>query len=97
LPLASASGNKYREKKGALAKSELQRFSSWLQPNIRHALRQSLDPLCQLCRGKFGWQDEFFAVSVSETMVEGVRKYIANQEERHRKKSFDEEFKKSRV
>ena len=46
----------------------------------------------KLCRGKFGWQDEYFAVSVSETMVEGVRKYIANQEEHHRKKSFDEEF-----
>src|SRR5260370_31125492 len=46
----------------------------------------------KLCRGKFGWQDEYSAVSVSETMVEGVRKYIANQEEHHRKKSFDEEF-----
>jgi hypothetical protein len=31
-------------------------------------------------------------VSVSETLVESVRKYIANQEEHHRVKSFDEEF-----
>jgi len=47
----------------------------------------------KLCRRKFEWQDEYFAVSVSEANVESVRKYIANQEEHHRVKSFDEEFK----
>ncbi len=46
-----------------------------------------------LTQGKFGWQDEYFAVSVSESNIESVRKYIANQEEHHKKKSFDEEFK----
>lgn len=46
----------------------------------------------RLCRTKFAWQDEYFAVSVSETLVESVRKYIANQEAHHRKKSFAEEF-----
>lgn len=46
----------------------------------------------KLCRGRFEWQDEYFAVSVSETLVASVRKYIANQEEHHRTKSFDEEF-----
>lgn len=46
----------------------------------------------RLCRGRFEWQDEYFAVSVSETLVASVRKYIANQEEHHRTKSFDEEF-----
>ena len=45
-----------------------------------------------LCKGKFGWQDEYFAVSVSETTIENVRTYIANQEIHHRAKSFDEEF-----
>ncbi len=45
-----------------------------------------------LCKTKFEWQDEYFAVSVSETIVESVRKYIANQEEHHRTKSFDDEF-----
>ena len=45
-----------------------------------------------LCRGRFEWQDEYFAVSVSETLVASVRKYIANQEEHHRTKSFDEEL-----
>jgi len=47
----------------------------------------------KLCRGRFGWQDEYFAVSVSETFVENVKNYIANQEEHHRTKGFDEEFK----
>lgn len=46
----------------------------------------------RLCRGRFEWQDEYFAVSVSETLVASVRTYIANQEEHHRSKSFDEEF-----
>ncbi len=45
-----------------------------------------------LCKTKFEWQDEYFAVSVSESSLESVRKYIANQEEHHRTKSFDGEF-----
>ena len=45
-----------------------------------------------LSRMKFGWQDEYFAVSVSETNLESVRKYIANQEDHHRSSSFDDEF-----
>jgi REP element-mobilizing transposase RayT len=45
-----------------------------------------------LCKTKFGWQDEYFAVSVSETNLEGVRKYIASQEEHHRSNSFEDEF-----
>jgi len=45
-----------------------------------------------LCKSKFGWQDEYFAVSVSESTIESVRKYIANQEIHHRVKGFDEEF-----
>ena len=45
-----------------------------------------------LCKTKFGWQDEYFAVSVSEANTASVRRYIAKQEEHHKKKSFDEEF-----
>ena len=29
----------------------------------------------QLCKTKFGWQDEYFAVSVSESVLEEVRRY----------------------
>jgi REP element-mobilizing transposase RayT len=45
-----------------------------------------------LIREKFEWQDEYFAVSVSESAVNRVRDYIKNQEEHHRKKSFQEEY-----
>lgn len=41
---------------------------------------------------KFGWQDEYFAVSISESAVNRVREYIKNQEEHHRKKSFQQEY-----
>ena len=43
-------------------------------------------------RGKFHWQDDYFALSVSESLVESVRSYISNQEEHHRAKPFDQEF-----
>jgi len=43
--------------------------------------------------GKFGWQARFGAFTVSESQVERVRRYIRNQEEHHRTKSFAEEFK----
>ncbi len=46
----------------------------------------------QLTKDKFAWQDEYFAVSVSESMIETVRNYIKNQEYHHRKKSFSEEY-----
>jgi REP element-mobilizing transposase RayT len=46
----------------------------------------------KLCLDKFEWQDEYFAVSVSESMIDKVRNYIRNQEEHHRKQSFQEEY-----
>ena len=42
----------------------------------------------QLTKEKFRWQDEYFAVSVSESHLEFVREYIKNQEEHHQKKTF---------
>ncbi|MGA3286081.1 MAG: IS200/IS605 family transposase [Bacteroidota bacterium] len=44
-----------------------------------------------LTKTKFEWQDEYIAISVSESNVETVKRYILNQEEHHRKKSFAEE------
>jgi len=46
---------------------------------------------CNLMKDKFTWQDDYFAVSVSESQVENVVKYIKNQETHHSKKSFDQE------
>jgi len=41
---------------------------------------------------KFEWADEYYGVSVSESQVSAVRKYIKNQEEHHRTKSWDKEL-----
>ncbi|HEU5148008.1 MAG TPA: IS200/IS605 family transposase [Chryseosolibacter sp.] len=46
----------------------------------------------KLCRNKFEWQEEYYAVSVSPSQLDQVREYIRNQEEHHRHKSFQEEF-----
>lgn len=45
-----------------------------------------------LCKGKFAWQDEYFAVSVSESMLDKVRDYIKRQEEHHQHKTFQQEY-----
>ncbi|MEK7166890.1 MAG: IS200/IS605 family transposase [Patescibacteria group bacterium] len=47
-----------------------------------------------LTKIKFEWADEYFAVSVSESMLDKVRDYIDKQEEHHKKMSFNEEYKK---
>lgn len=44
-----------------------------------------------LTKSKFEWADEYYAVSVSESKLDDVRRYINNQEEHHRKKTFQEE------
>jgi len=46
----------------------------------------------KLCNGYFEWQDEYFAVSVSESMLNNVRNYIRNQEEHHQHHTFQEEY-----
>ena len=42
--------------------------------------------------GKFEWQDEYFAVSVSESAANSVRNYIKNQENHHKKKTFNNKY-----
>jgi len=44
-----------------------------------------------LVKSKFEWADEYYAVSVSESLVPKIRNYIKNQEEHHRKRTFAEE------
>ena len=46
----------------------------------------------QLTKEHFEWQDEYFAVSVSESLIDKVRDYIKNQEQHHRKKTFQQEY-----
>ncbi len=45
---------------------------------------------------KFEWADEYYAVSVSESILDKVRRYINNQEEHHRKRTFSEEVEEFR-
>ena len=68
---------------------------------------QTIEKLAQLIKGeasywfnnksgfradRLEWQDEYFAVSVSECMLNTVRAYIDNQVEHHQKKTFEEEY-----
>lgn len=45
-----------------------------------------------ICEEKFEWQDEYFAISVSESIVDRVRDYIKRQEEHHQKKTYAQEY-----
>ncbi len=69
--------------------------------------RQSLDKTAQLLKGesaywfnhhselnmpRLEWQDNYFAVSVSLSMLETVRRYIDNQETHHQQKTFAREY-----
>lgn len=42
-------------------------------------------------RGKFYWQDDYYAVSVSESKLAEVRAYISNQEKHHKSVPFENE------
>ncbi|MFC2188287.1 IS200/IS605 family transposase [Fulvivirgaceae bacterium LMO-SS25] len=45
-----------------------------------------------LIEGKFYWQTGYAAYSVSESVVERLFRYIKNQKQHHKKKSFQEEY-----
>jgi len=67
---------------------------------------QTIDKIMQLLKGessfwinkqkftktRFAWQNEYFVASVSESNLQAVRKYIADQEKHHRTFTFTEEF-----
>lgn len=40
----------------------------------------------------FAWQEGYGAFTVSKSDVDDVRRYVQNQEEHHRKRSFQEEY-----
>jgi len=46
----------------------------------------------KLSKGKFNWQEGYGAFSYSHSHIDRVYKYIANQEEHHKKKTFREEY-----
>ena len=81
-------------------------FSDHCHCLISLGSNQTIEKVAQLIKGesshwinkndviseKFSWQDEYLAVSVSESHIDRVRNYIKNQEEHHTIKSFTEEY-----
>lgn len=73
---------------------------------ISMGVNQSIKQVMQLIKGessfwmnkenfinsKFEWQDEYFAASVSESMIEKTRNYIKGQENHHQQISFQHEY-----
>lgn len=47
-----------------------------------------------MAKNKFQWQEGYGAFSHSRSQIDQVVKYIANQQEHHRKVTFLEEYKK---
>ena len=45
-----------------------------------------------LTKHKFTWQDDYWAVGVSESPLQSVRKYIHDQEKHHAMTTFEEEI-----
>jgi putative transposase len=86
---------------------EINGFTDHLHCLISLGKDQTISKISQLIKGessfwinknnltveKFGWQDDYFAISVSESQVPTVRGYIKNQEIHHARKSFDDEVK----
>ena len=48
----------------------------------------------KLTENKFIWQDDYWAIGVSESSLQSVRDYIHNQEVHHSKESFNKEVNK---
>jgi len=46
----------------------------------------------KLTTSKFLWQDDYWAVGVSESHLDSIRQYIQDQENHHKKMSFNDEI-----
>jgi putative transposase len=80
--LVSLNSDQTIEKVMQLIKGE---FSYWIN-------RQDFFTKLPTDLSMFEWQEEYFAVSVSESMIERTRNYIKNQEAHHAKKTFEQEY-----
>jgi REP element-mobilizing transposase RayT len=60
-----------------------------IKGNSSHWINQN-----NFVKGKFAWQTGYGAFSVSESMVNLVKKYIANHKKHHKRISFAEEYRK---
>ena len=62
------------------------KFIEKLKPSVTMWARSVIHP-------KFEWQDGYGAFTIGESQISGVRNYIRNQKEHHKKQTFDDEFK----
>ena len=46
----------------------------------------------KIIKNKFEWQTEYIALSIQYNSIGNVKKYIANQEEHHKKITFEDEY-----
>ena len=69
------------------AKQSISKIAMLIKGKSSHWVNQN-----SLCKTKFEWQDEYIAVSVSESNLEKVKNYIQKQEEHHKQKSFAQEY-----
>jgi putative transposase len=60
--------------------------------SLAHAVQKLKGSSSRWMGRGFSWQEGYGAFSVSASQVQIVKKYIQNQEEHHRKRSFEEEF-----
>ncbi len=81
-------------------------YTDHLHSLISLGADQSISKVMQLIKGEAShwanngrlfhstleWADEYYAASVSESQLQKVRAYIANQEEHHKKITFQEEY-----
>ena len=81
-------------------------FSDHCHCLISLGSNQTIEKVAQLIKGesshwinkndviseKFSWQDEYLAVSVSESHIDRVRNYIKNQEDHHSRKTWEVEY-----
>ena len=65
---------------------DVSKFVQDLKPSVTNWARSTIHP-------KFEWQDGYGAFTISETQIEGVRRYIQNQKQHHKKATFEAEFK----
>ncbi len=81
-------------------------FSDHCHCLVSLGVNQNIQQIMQLIKGessfwinkekitkeKFEWQDEYFAASVSESLIEKTRNYIKGQENHHEKVSFQHKY-----
>jgi hypothetical protein len=68
-------------------KDELYKYITGIVQNNKHWINKK-----GFIKGKFIWQESYGAFSYSHSHIDRVVKYIINQEQHHKKKTFREEY-----